>query len=49
LEAISADLRAAGQGELNKQLQNLLSQYDFESAATTLKKMAQELGVDLQG
>ena len=49
LEAISGDLQAAGQGKQSKQLQNLLGQYDFESAAAVLKKMAQELGVDLQG
>ncbi|OGT34352.1 MAG: hypothetical protein A2W28_10805 [Gammaproteobacteria bacterium RBG_16_51_14] len=49
LEAISGDLRAAGQGERSKQLQNLLAQYDFESAAAVLEKMAQELNVGPQG
>jgi two-component system, sensor histidine kinase and response regulator len=49
IEAISGDLRAAGQGERGKQLQNLLARYDFESAAAVLEKMAQELGVGLQG
>jgi HPt (histidine-containing phosphotransfer) domain-containing protein len=48
-EAISGDLRAAGQGERSKQLQNLLARYDFESAAAVLKKVAQELGVGPQG
>ncbi|MGH8755749.1 MAG: response regulator, partial [Burkholderiales bacterium] len=48
-EAISGDLRAAGQGERSKQLQNLIARYDFESAAAVLEKMAQELGVALQG
>ena len=49
IEAISGDLHATGQGEKSKQLQKLLAQYDFESAAVTLEKMAQELGVVLQG
>ncbi|HYA30242.1 MAG TPA: Hpt domain-containing protein, partial [Acidobacteriota bacterium] len=48
-EAISGDLRAAGQGEQSKQLQNLLARYDFENAAAVLEKMAQELGVTLPG
>jgi signal transduction histidine kinase/CheY-like chemotaxis protein len=48
-EVISGDLRAAGQGERSKQLQNLLARYDFESAAAVLKKVAQELGVGPQG
>jgi PAS domain S-box-containing protein len=48
-EAISGDLRAAGQGEQSKQLRNLLDQYDFESAAAVLEKMAQALGLGLQG
>jgi two-component system sensor histidine kinase/response regulator len=48
-EAISGNLRAAGQGERSKQLQNLLARYDFESATAVLEKMAQELGVGLQG
>ena len=48
-EAISGDLRAAGQGERSKQLKNLLARYDFENAAAVLEKMAQELGVALQG
>jgi two-component system sensor histidine kinase/response regulator len=47
-EAISGDLRAAGQGERGKQLQNLLARYDFESAAAVLEKIVQELGVVLQ-
>jgi len=49
VEAISGDLRAAGQGERSKQLQNLLARYDFENAAAVLEKIAQELGVALQG
>jgi signal transduction histidine kinase/CheY-like chemotaxis protein len=48
-EAISGDLRAAGQGERSKQLQNLLARYDFERAAAVLEKMSQELGVGQQG
>jgi CheY-like chemotaxis protein len=48
-EAISGDLRAAGQEKRSKQLQNLLARYDFESAAAILEKMAQELGVGQQG
>jgi len=48
-EAISGDLRAAGQGERSKQLQTQLARYDFESAAAILEKIAQELGVGLQG
>ncbi|MCG3200882.1 MAG: Sensor histidine kinase RcsC [Gammaproteobacteria bacterium] len=47
-EAISGDLRTAGQGEQGKQLRNLLARYDFESAAAVLEKIAQELGVVLQ-
>ncbi|HLF30953.1 MAG TPA: response regulator, partial [Xanthomonadales bacterium] len=42
-EAISGDLRTVGQGERSKQLQNQLAQYDFENAAVTLEKIAQEL------
>ena len=48
-EAISGDLRAAGQEKQSRQLQNLLAGYDFEGAAAVLEKMAQELGVALQG
>jgi two-component system sensor histidine kinase/response regulator len=48
-EAISGDLRAVGQGERSKQLQNLLARYDFESAAAVLEKVTQELGVGQQG
>jgi two-component system sensor histidine kinase/response regulator len=47
-EAISGDLRAAGQGEGCKQLQNELARYDFESAGAVLEKMAQQLDVGLQ-
>jgi len=48
-EAISGDLRAAGQEKRSKQLQNLLDRYDFEGAAAVLEKVAQELGVGQQG
>jgi hypothetical protein len=48
-EAISGDLHAAGQGKQSKQLRKLLARYDFENAAAVLEKIAQELGVVLQG
>jgi len=48
-EALAGAICAAGYDEQSKQLHTLLTQYDFENAATVLEKLAQELGTALPG